>query len=438
MFFLGLGRICAQVSLLLLDLGPDVPINYFAGPIEIDKEGLDTLIKARDHFLFPAKRINKTALTASLDHAYFQAEKLFPQAKKFVVILSDGLDNYAFQDQFLTPEARKFFPYKYTSLGNVRPLQEMISERMKETTTSYVVEVFSSSLPPDQRRKGHAFLRTLASSGRLYTLDDFEEIIKNITVEAEHGPLFLTLITDLSESLRDMRTEILQKQRLFLEGLTAAFSKADNTNDQPEAAATENSDPSDSTLPPTKIEREIEKRGGRINGVMMSFAMYYNDKENRNDGDEDNDEDEEFQTHDYDNHWYGPNGSHVWYMSMKNSIQGVFLDVDVTHPKHGVMAIERIYFEDLENLLDGDHSLRIHNYAQRSGKSGFKIEFSFFTENEAGQLEKKILNLEYNGPFPWWEEVEIIKLRKENGQLCIVRIMGKDIDPVVIANHNDY
>lgn len=107
------------------------------------------------------------------------------------------------------------------------------------------------------------------------------------------------------------------------------------------------------------IRENVKNAGGKVDGVLR-FSIQWND--------------DEYDNNDLDAHCIEPKGNHISFRKMKNYNTTGELDIDITHPKEGVPAVENITWSDIDRMEEGTYKFFVNNYARRIGTSGFKAE----------------------------------------------------------------
>jgi hypothetical protein len=111
------------------------------------------------------------------------------------------------------------------------------------------------------------------------------------------------------------------------------------------------------------MKQRVKDAGGAIDGVLRFSIQWNEDRDNRND---------------FDAHCIEPNGNHIYYPSKgsRHSSSGM-LDVDIIHPDENQIAVENITWSQRELMPEGEYRLRVHNFSNRGGTSGFRAEIEF-------------------------------------------------------------
>jgi hypothetical protein len=111
------------------------------------------------------------------------------------------------------------------------------------------------------------------------------------------------------------------------------------------------------------MKQRVKDAGGAIDGVLRFSIQWNEDRDNRND---------------FDAHCIEPNRNHIYYPSKgsRHSSSGI-LDVDIIHPDVSQIAVENITWSQRELMPEGEYRLKVHNFSNRGGTSGFRAEIEF-------------------------------------------------------------
>lgn len=153
----------------------------------------------------------------------------------------------------------------------------------------------------------------------------------------------------------------------------------------------------------SQIKEAVKTGGGRVDGVLR-FSMIWNEKGPDNS--------------DLDAWCQQPDKEQIGYSSayrkdrgnVKSSCSGQ-LDLDNTQPS-GKLAVENIYFADIQKMKNGVYSFWVNQYANR-GSLGFKAEIEF---------DGELFNYEYNKPLSGGN-VMVAKVTLKDGAFSIEHLL---------------
>ena len=110
----------------------------------------------------------------------------------------------------------------------------------------------------------------------------------------------------------------------------------------------------------SSIRENVKKAGGKVDGDLR-FSIQWNDSASHD-------------PNDIDAHCHTPRGE--IYFGYRRVGTGE-LDIDITHPSNGQVAVENITWPDRRGMTPGKYQFSIHCWAGRGGKSGFRAEIAF-------------------------------------------------------------
>lgn len=159
------------------------------------------------------------------------------------------------------------------------------------------------------------------------------------------------------------------------------------------------------------IRREVQAKGGRVDGVLRFSHSWNYGKRNASLMDL-----HVFMpgcTHQSGQHdGYGSGGQRVGWNQRNDRISGGVQDVDyVDAAPEGYVPVENITFPDLSKLKDGKYECKIHNWNLRQPtQGGFKAEIEF---------EGQIFEYEVDRPLKQKEWVDVATVTLKNGKFSI-------------------
>ena len=153
------------------------------------------------------------------------------------------------------------------------------------------------------------------------------------------------------------------------------------------------------------LKENVKAAGGNVDGVLR-FSIQWNDGSRRN-------------ANDFDAHCKEPNGNHIYYPNkgLRHPSTGM-LDVDIMHPISGKPAIENIIWTSTRNMKEGTYKFWVHNFAHRSGRTGFKAEIEF---------DGQIYRFDYPKELRQDENVMVANVQFKNGSFKITEAMPASI-----------
>jgi hypothetical protein len=155
----------------------------------------------------------------------------------------------------------------------------------------------------------------------------------------------------------------------------------------------------------SQIKQKVKSAGGNIDGVLR-FSMIWNDIDGKD-------------FSDLDAWCIQPDKQKIGYSTeFRKDRSGRFsscdgqLDLDNTNPA-GQIAIENIYFKNIEGMLSGDYEFHVNQFSARHSQ-GFKAEIEFNNE---------IFTYEYNQPIPTDKKIKVAQVTLKNGEFTIKHLL---------------
>lgn len=129
------------------------------------------------------------------------------------------------------------------------------------------------------------------------------------------------------------------------------------------------------------MKERVKAAGGKIDGVSRFSIQWSTDEYNPND---------------YDAHCVEPNQNRIYYPNQRrvHPSSGV-LDVDITNPVKGKVAVENITHTDIRKIQEGITEYYVHCYNHRGGTSGFDAEIELDGQIHEFSYHKNIAQGEF-------------------------------------------
>lgn len=131
----------------------------------------------------------------------------------------------------------------------------------------------------------------------------------------------------------------------------------------------------------SSMKENVKSAGGKVDGVLRFSIQWNNDKN--------------YNPNDFDAHCIEPNGYEIYFGDKLDRGTKGNLDIDITHPRRNVPAVENITWPTKSFMKPGLYKFFVHNYSHNGGKDGFKAEiefngniYSFEYDKELRQNEK--------------------------------------------------
>jgi len=143
-------------------------------------------------------------------------------------------------------------------------------------------------------------------------------------------------------------------------------------------------------LTDSTMKQRVQFAGGKVDAELR-FSIQWNDEEQWNHSD-------------YDAHCVEPMGNHIYYGAKRGRTGS--LDVDITRPEKGKAAVENIAISP----INGVYQFFVHDYASRTGDSGFRSEIEF-----GGQ----IYEFDYPRALQHGQRVPVADITYNNGEFTM-------------------
>ena len=154
----------------------------------------------------------------------------------------------------------------------------------------------------------------------------------------------------------------------------------------------------------SEIKEAVKDKGGNVTGVLR-FSMIWNDADDKND------------QSDLDAWCKQPTGQKIGYdqgfrkdSGNRFSNCGGQLDLDNQHPGSKI-AVENIYFRDLNSMSDGVYTFWVNQFSARNSK-GFKAEIEFNDEMYSYSYDKAVSG-----------NVKVAEVTLQNGKFTIKHLL---------------
>lgn len=151
----------------------------------------------------------------------------------------------------------------------------------------------------------------------------------------------------------------------------------------------------------SQIRENVKNAGGKVDGVLR-FSIQWNDKPG------------EYDASDEDAHCIEPDKNHIYFGNRWNPRTNGRLDVDITHPNQGKVAVENITWPDIKKMKEGEYSFYVRCFASRGGKTGFRAEIEF---------DGNIYSFNYDKPLHQGQNVSVAKVTLKNGKFSIKELL---------------
>lgn len=149
------------------------------------------------------------------------------------------------------------------------------------------------------------------------------------------------------------------------------------------------------------IRENVKAAGGKVDGVLR-FSIQWNDVPG------------EWDENDEDAHCIEPDKNHIYFGNKWHPRTDGRLDVDITWPDQGKVAVENITWPDIKKMKEGEYSFYVHCFASRGGKTGFRAEIEF---------DGNIYSFNYDKPLHGGQNVAVAKVTLKDGKFSIKELL---------------
>lgn len=117
----------------------------------------------------------------------------------------------------------------------------------------------------------------------------------------------------------------------------------------------------------------------------------------------------------------------IYYADKHSDLTCGQLDIDITNPLKDEVAVENIFYPKKKDIPDGTYKFRVHNFANRGGKTGFKAEIEMLGE---------IFTYEYPHELHNKQIVDVATVTVKNGEFSIVHHLNSSQHSKTVWNMN--
>lgn len=212
--------------------------------------------------------------------------------------------------------------------------------------------------------------KKFSRAGEVHIKDFIENVLPTakeleVFVENKHTDSFVSLITAKNEDSPTM----------FKWGNNKSYSYTGNITDS--------------------MKQRVKSAGGNVDGDLR-FSIQWNDLD--------------YDENDLDAHCKEPDGNFIYFADMRSRKTGGVLDVDITNPEKGKVAVENITWANRNNMTDGTYKMYVHQYQNRRGKKGFRAEIEF---------DGEIFEYDYPNELRQGEKVPVAEVTLKDGVFSI-------------------